>query len=401
MSKRAEWMSGKYGIMVHYLLADGQKRYTPDGGWCDSALRSAEEIFDPAKLLDVVDRVGADWLIFPFGQNTGFFNAPNDVIERRVGRPCSSTKRDIFGEIAEGLAARGKRLIAYSTCDNECPFICEAFGIKPQEGNAWPLTLHQEENPQWPFRDFQRQWCEVLEFWSRRYGKLISGWWIDGAFKYRSHWNTESADPNENKFDGFEFERWFNALRAGNPDAAVSINESGFINAAPHISTPDEDFYTGEADRLYHGTPYLQTAVERFRKFAVHGQRTYPGTDALMHILLPIDAFWGHLNDPRWVHEAWARGYGGEPLYRMDAEHPEKMEPPCYSDADLLKLLETFCGTGGAATLNCGVFDDGSIGAETLAQLERVRAVREWNGTSSIADSFAPELMLERIHCMA
>lgn len=374
-------MSGKYGLMVHYLLAEGVKRYTPDGGSCDSAARSAEEIFDPDALADAVVRAGADWLVFPFGQNTGFFNAPNPVIERAVGRPCASKKRDIFGEVAEALAARGKLLVAYSTCDNEDPGICRAFGIEPSaDGRAWPWAFDPGANPQWPFREFQRGWREVLAYWSRRYGDMISGWWIDGAFKYHTGYDPESNAPGANSYDGLEFEAWFDALRSGNRDAAVSFNDSGFINPAPHISTPLEDFYSGEADRLSGGLPYLQTAVPRYRRFAVHGNRAYPGTDALMHILVPIDAFWAHLNDPAPIHAMWANNDGGAPLYSYDPEHPAKMEPPCYADSDILALLDCFCGAGGGATLNCGVFDDGTIGPETLAQLERVRRAREEHG---------------------
>jgi hypothetical protein len=372
---RAAWMRGRFGLMVHYLLEDGVKRFTPDGAWCDSAVRSAEEIFSVERLMEAVDRSGADWLVFPFGQNTGFFNAPNDVIERRVGRPCCSTRRDLFGEVAEAIAARGKRLIAYSTCDNECGFLCEAFGVKPgRDGAAWPWAWADDPGirSQWPFREFQRNWREALAFWSRRYGPLVSGWWIDGCFKYRTAYHGTSNDPAFNRYDGFEFPEWFAALRAGNPDSAVAFNDSGFINPVPHIATPDEDYYAGEADRLFRGEPYLQTAVERFRPFAVHGGPTYPGTSALMHILVPIDAFWAHLNDPSAVHRQWTAEFGGEPVYRMDPEHPETMEPPCYPDDDLRRLLDVFCGNGGAATFNCGVFDDGSIGAETLAQLERI-----------------------------
>ena len=375
MTSRADWMSGRFGLMVHYLLANGQKRYVPGGAWCDSAVRSAEEIFSVDRLMEAVDRSGADWLVFPFGQNTGFFNAPNEIIERHVGRPCWSLKRDIFGEVAEALATRGKRLVAYSTCDNECPFICRAFGVTPGENGAvWPWADDPVAKAQWPFREFQRGWRDVLAFWSKRYGRLISGWWIDGCFKYRTAFDTESNAPGRNDYSGFEFEEWFKAIRAGNPDAAVAINDSGFINAAPHLTTNDEDYYAGEADRLWRGEPYLQTAVARFRKFAVHGGRTYPGTDVLMHALVPIDAFWGHLNDPGPLHAQWSGGYGGAPLYAYDPEHPGMMEPPCYSDADLKHLRDVFCGNGGALTLNCGVFDDGSIGAETLAQLERVMA---------------------------
>ncbi len=99
--KQLSWLSGKRGLMVHYLPE------FPGNEQVDS--------FDLAGFLDDFDRSASDYLIFTLGQNRGFYCAPNEVIDRYAG-PGRCSRRDLFGEIAAALAKRGKRMIAYLPC---------------------------------------------------------------------------------------------------------------------------------------------------------------------------------------------------------------------------------------------------------------------------------------------
>ena len=83
--KQLSWLSGKRGLMVHYLPE------FPGNEQVDS--------FDLAGFLDDFDRSASDYLIFTLGQNRGFYCAPNEVIDRYAG-PGRCSRRDLFGEIA-------------------------------------------------------------------------------------------------------------------------------------------------------------------------------------------------------------------------------------------------------------------------------------------------------------
>ena len=55
------------------------------------------------------------------------------------------------------------------------------------------------------------------------------------------------------------------------------------------------------------------------------------------------------------------------------------MEPPVYSDNDLIKFVNDFTKTGGAVTLNVGIFQEGRLGNETVKQLENLKKARKTN----------------------
>ena len=77
MLKRSSWMSGKAGIMIHYLppCAEGPngEKYTS----VDDSVNS----FDIPSFIKQFNALKAQWLIFTIGQNTGLYNAPNKTLE--------------------------------------------------------------------------------------------------------------------------------------------------------------------------------------------------------------------------------------------------------------------------------------------------------------------------------
>jgi hypothetical protein len=48
------------------------------------------------------------------------------------------------------------------------------------------------------------------------------------------------------------------------------------------------------------------------------------------------------------------------------------MEPPVYSDLELVGFLHSCIKVGGAVTFNVGVYQEGHLGDETVKQIERV-----------------------------
>ncbi|MBO0935613.1 hypothetical protein J2I47_03535 [Fibrella sp. HMF5335] len=47
-----------------------------------------------------------------------------------------------------------------------------------------------------------------------------------------------------------------------------------------------------------------------------------------------------------------------------------EMEPPVYTDKELIKFVADFTKVGGAVTLNAGIFQEGRLGAKTIKQLK-------------------------------
>ena len=107
-----EWLAGRYGLMVHYLLP---KVYGPDNEYSEDINELADH-FDLDGFMADFDASGADWLIFTIGQNTGFYSSPNSVLDSYAGAG-HATRRDLVYEIAQAVKRRGKRFIAYLPCE--------------------------------------------------------------------------------------------------------------------------------------------------------------------------------------------------------------------------------------------------------------------------------------------
>ena len=73
------WMQEKnYGIMVHYLSntqpKSEEERFSDWNEMVDA--------FDVKGFAEDMARMGVGWVIFPFGQNTGYYCSPNSILER-------------------------------------------------------------------------------------------------------------------------------------------------------------------------------------------------------------------------------------------------------------------------------------------------------------------------------
>jgi len=361
MNCKAEWMSGKYGLMVHYLPPALEGRSGERYDNLDDILNS----FDLETFLAAFDSSGAEWLIFTLGQNTGMYNSPNPVMDKYAGKG-HCPQRDLAFELAEALHKRGKRFMVYLPAEvfwNTT--IRESFGWQCHPDRAVQDTFRQEL--------FQQRWLELIGYWATRFGRLLDGWFYDGCSLIA--------------FTQEDYARWNAASRSGNPDAVVSFNSSGFdIGITPWINFND-DYFPGEATMLKDGLPLMawrdqETAINK-TWWPQHGEvfaenngyrprtKYVPGTEHMLwHVLTPIDAFWYNRGDVSWLD--------GQPCNRyMNPKNLSlgEMEPPMYSDDELKTLLNSFCSVGGAVTLNVGIRMDGSIGDQTAEQLKRLNSL--------------------------
>lgn len=328
-------MSGRWGLMVHWIYPT----ILPERPTGEISLDEAVDAFDLDRFLDEFDQSGAHWLIWTIGQNTGFYACPSSVLDELAG-PGHASKRDLTLEIARGVKALGKRFIAYLPGEMAFnPTLEKAFGWRGEFGPG-----------QCPF---QARYCDFLRECSLRLGELLDGWWIDGAWMY---------PPG-----ALDFERWARSLRAGNPRAALAFNNGGFTGTDTRPMHAQCDFLPGETDVLIEGRIKVGRTKERVLMLPASGQT--PDCACQWHALVPIDVPWGfgfEACDDAIVPDT--------PFSTPDAQSPQ-MPLPVYSDDDLRFFLDRSLEVGGAVTLNIGVFREGHLAPQTLAQIRRVAQV--------------------------
>jgi len=327
---RASWMhKGKFGMMVHWVPPGPPPRY----GRRVTDLDTAVDRFDIDGFLKDFRRSGADWFIFTIGQNTGFYSGPNKVLDRLAG-PGHCSKRDLVVEIAKGVKKLGARFIGYVPCEvkGQSDAIKRAFGWTSEEGTA------QEE--------FQRRYTEFIAEYSRRLGKHLDGWWLDGAY---AHSIFDNSLINRKLF--------FAATRAGNPDAAVAFNDGSFCCDLSDPVVRGQDYLSGEVEFLIKG----KIRYGRKKKLLTPATHTpQPPRACLWHALVSIDVMWGHGGQfYDWMN----------PPFAWVPPKRHEMERPLYATDDLEKLVREFKAVGGGVTFNVGIFQEGRLGAETVDQL--------------------------------
>jgi hypothetical protein len=346
---RTFWMSGHYGLMVHWIYP----QLLPEKEERASTLDEAVDQFNLEGFLEDFAATGADWLIFTLGQNSGYYASPNPVIEKLAG-PGHCSRRDLVLEIATGVQRLGKRFIAYLPCE-------AAANRTLQPGFAWNT---QEGTDQ---AEFQRRYLAAIREWAERFGPLMDGWWFDGCYEWPIFHSRHMDWP-----------AWFEASRAGNARRAIAFNDGSLCIGLTEPIPPEEDYLSGETEVLVNGrirlgrpdTPQLRAygAAARPKPMPTFLPETrfVPGTHCQWHSLLPVDCFWGHGN-------GYADWLPADLYHFLDPNlNAAPMEPPIYSDEELGGFLTNCLKVGGAVTMNTGIYQEGHLGQETVRQLARL-----------------------------
>ena len=186
-----KWMQGKTGAFMHYLFgADGFKTI---------------DKFDVNGVVAQLVDMKADYFCLTLGQNSGYYLSPNDVYEAIAGYPKASrcTPRDVPAEFIKALKPHGIKFMLYLPCQTPNRDAQAAarfgFGESAKYGDR-KLTPEGVVN-----------WAKVIEVWSRRYGKDVSGWWFDGAYEWLG-------------FDEGVARIYAIAAKSGNGGAVVAFN---------------------------------------------------------------------------------------------------------------------------------------------------------------------------------
>jgi hypothetical protein len=145
----------------------------------------------------------------------------NEITGYKTGEACSS--RDLIAEFSDALTENGMDMLLYFTGDGplDDPVAGKKFGYVSQEDKV--------------DKAFVEKWASVAEEYGKRYGDRILGWWVDGCYR--------SLGYDEEKLGILA-----NALRAGNPDALVSLNQGVADKVSPYSAW--DDFTTGESSKF-------------------------------------------------------------------------------------------------------------------------------------------------------
>ncbi len=246
-----DWLShAQMGAFMHYLPND-REHYR-----FDSDETEFWGVFDVAGLDVQLKDAGAAYLGFTLGQNEGYINAPNPVYDEicgyRAGERCS--KRDLPMELATALREQGIRLLLYLPCQPPTRDLqaIKAFGF-PDE----PLGEDRQFLPA-----AAEKWSQVIAYWSRHYGDLVSGWWFDGAYDWLNFNDAIAAC-------------YAPAAKSGNPHAIVTFNPGIGLRRARRL----EDYTAGEL------TEPFESAID---------SRWVDGSQA--HVLTYLGDRWGRPN---------------------------------------------------------------------------------------------------------
>ncbi|MBN1346400.1 MAG: alpha-L-fucosidase [Phycisphaerae bacterium] len=242
---RADWFHGaKWGVLTHYLGAAPSS----DGGAELTAKQWNAQVdaFDVDGLVKQLASTGTRYYVITIGQNSGHYCSPNATYDKIVGiRPSKCSRRDLVKDLYEALAPHGIRLMVYLPSGAPAADPVAVRKLKWAWGRAdgWPrggALTHDR------LVEFQRNWEAVIREWSKRWGRHVHGWWIDGCYFADDMYRFEDA-PN--------FASFAAALRAGNPDAIVAFNPGVKIPVVCH--TKYEDYTAGEV-----GLSDLPRAIE-------------------------------------------------------------------------------------------------------------------------------------------
>ncbi|MEI8247480.1 MAG: hypothetical protein WCI51_16725 [Lentisphaerota bacterium] len=294
-TRSANWIhDAKWGVFMHFI-SDAPGMWMPQGGivpgkWtCDSQMTPAKwnEIvdgFDVKALASQLEELAAGYYCLTIGQNSGYYCSPSAAYDRITGvkspdlSKCS--RRDLVAELYTELSQRGIRLMVYlpaaPPARDPNAILSFEYTLKTEKFyTSWTdedyIRRYEEMSAVADSRliPFQRKWEAVIAEWSLRWGKKVSGWWIDGCYEEpmaRIHRHPEP--PN--------FQSFADAMRTGNPESIICLNP-GVVYPVRRVDEV-EDYLAGEVGN-----------GEDIRRAECIGRFE---SGAQFHILAPLGVSW-------------------------------------------------------------------------------------------------------------
>jgi len=242
-----------------------------------------------------------------FTLNHAHPHCPAPIASWEKVHPGWTTQRDLVGEMANALNKRGIKLMLY---------LASHLIGKPDDMSE-STFLRRMVNVRFPKGGLdEERHVKILTEIGQRYGKKLAGYWFDG-------W-----DLIPEQHPSLSFERLFKAAKVGNPARIISYNFWFFPD-----ETPWQEFWAGEIDGP------LKPPTGRYIEYAAgHGLQR--------HSLIMLEGAWCH-----------------------DKPNAE-IESPIYSAEELINFVKSHTAKGGVVTINLCVYQDGTIGKESLKVMQ-------------------------------
>ena len=316
-----DWFhEAQWGVMTHYLGAPPSSK----GGAELTAEAWNEQVnrFDVTAFADQLASTGARYLLFTIGQNSGHFCAPNATYDKLTGiTPSKCSRRDLIADLAVALAMRNIRLMVYlpSGAPAADPVARQKLGWLWGRQGGWQLP---GEPVGGRLAEFQRRWESIIREWSQRWGKSVSGWWIDGCY-FADEMYRHDDEPN--------FASFARAMKAGNPDAIVAFNPG--VKVPVIAFTRHEDYTAGEVN------------LKEFGK----------AVDACLGRWLVCEGHKEQFQILTFLGSTWCRG-----------------DRPQMPDDAIIATVRQLAAKGGVVTFDVPIQKSGLIAAPFIAQLRAI-----------------------------
>jgi hypothetical protein len=290
-----------FGLMIHWTSG-----VTPRHG-APKPYEEAVRDFDLPLFVDQVARTGARVVTLTTSHARMFFPAPLRSLEAIL--PGRTSSRDLVGELAEALRARGIRLMLYYHLGSNAD-------PKWQEASGFFKT---------DTREFWDHWSAVIGEAGERYGDRLAGWWFDDGtanYYYRSA----------------PWERLARVAKTGHSGRLICFN--------PWVLPPAtefEDYLAGEGG----GDPTLGGSLKPEDPGRI-SSGMYAGRQASAAIVM--ESVWDHVKRdseislPRWSPEKLGdllgrfRALGNVPLLNCEIYQNGSLSP---ATVDLLHRIST------------------------------------------------------------
>jgi hypothetical protein len=229
---KAAWMRHvKYGVLVHYLDFLQNARDPWNMGKRTSWDSCVNE-FDVNLFAKQMHDIDAGYVVFTIQQGTKYMCMPNPTFEKLTGykRGEATSHRDLVIDLYNALHKYNIRLMLYVTGDGSYK--------DPHSSTILQnpiLKWKENKNNFIATETWVNNWAKVLKDISIRYGNKISGWWVDGTYRFHG-------------FNDTLLGTYSVALKAGNSNSLVAFNASPQKKVMFYSKW--DDYTAGEMDVL-------------------------------------------------------------------------------------------------------------------------------------------------------
>lgn len=183
VSPGAYFVRAKMGLFVHYTVGSLQDG-TYSGTWSDAKGKPVTDInvlangLDVAALANVANAMGAQYVIF-----TPYHAGMNLLYPSRVwGKvfPNKIAKRDLIGDLADALKAKGIPLVLYVHPDDRHDLTPAEQQKLVDSGYSTQINVRGEPDQRPIDPAWQATYVRIIDEIGTRYGSRIYGYWQDG-----------------------------------------------------------------------------------------------------------------------------------------------------------------------------------------------------------------------------